>query len=764
MGIANTAPLATAFDRKSRIARNSSLLFDAGSTQYLQSKTNLVINTDDTMLVAFNIDLLDVVSDYLFEYGLYGALIDSNGFLFIWTKDTITQTGFTTIDLSDFINRTAHIAIAFDELNDHVRIYINGVLVFTKDLVPSSGVIVNGNDVVEIGRWQGTAPTGYSNNAISEFIICEYNQADFTEPAQVAYLFIEGIPSTVLHGFIFAHYPINEDLAFKADAAFVAVHGSFSVGDNVFFDVVEQYNYAKSSGVTAKHTKAIAFTDVQIGTAADSSYGSIRDFYSKTQNYNVGFNAGLSANLDSIIYEYRSNGNLGDATVGTLPDNSSFTFAWIGAVSSGITRSEVGAGEVMAQFETQNLEMSLRTSTILRLRLGGAVAGDFNLPFNFTTANQDRPMIVIVRFDTATLDVKWWLRFLDAPNAITSTAVSPSNWTRPNNAKAVIATGSLNHLRFIASEAKESDAVITAMLNLDFSTMASTFMDWIFQKKISLTLEDTVGTLNADLFRRTATSGVVGDVADVARPVDLEVFSGFQPAIQSFNIDNSFSIDTPTTVGDAVDDNDLTVLITLKFPSGTMAQAADRPLIQWPSHVTATKLMILIAGIVRSQNAGNSDIFTATNIETQIINVFIQNVLSVGSVTQNKVFVDNHLFATQQNSVTFDLTGDFLQVKGPDQDTDIIRFAAWSRLLSEREMLNYTKNMIIGHPVLVDQDALECYYLMNKKLFWEDGSNVLLTDLSLNKRDAKVFGLTGGTTALQLADVPNHLNVINSLR
>lgn len=90
------------------------------------------------------------------------------------------------------------------------------------------------------------------------------------------------------HSSCIAHYPLTERYAFKADSDFVAKHPQFSVGDNVFFDTVNQYNYAKTTPISAKHARAVNFTDAELGTGGDVRTQTNKfNFYEK--NINIWF-------------------------------------------------------------------------------------------------------------------------------------------------------------------------------------------------------------------------------------------------------------------------------------------------------------------------------------------------------------------------------------------------------------------------------------------------------------------------------------------
>lgn len=111
-------------------------------------------------------------------------------------------------------------------------------------------------------------------------------------------------------------------------------------------------------------------------------------------------------------------------------------------------------------------------------------------------------------------------------------------------------------------------------------------------------------------------------------------------------------------------------------------------------------------------------------------------------------------FATASPTVTFVHTGD---------DYYLLRDYYLSEQLSLKEKNSLTNNLLLTNPEARIQSKFAAYRNLNNASFYENGSNVLLSD-QINSKNATVSGLTGATSADQLADVPNHLTDINELR
>lgn len=93
-------------------------------------------------------------------------------------------------------------------------------------------------------------------------------------------------------------------------------------------------------------------------------------------------------------------------------------------------------------------------------------------------------------------------------------------------------------------------------------------------------------------------------------------------------------------------------------------------------------------------------------------------------------------------------------------------FAIWKGFVPREQLLRIINNTLPVNPTSLDGEDYECqlYLNFNEGSFSEDGTNVLLKDWSSFNHNVKAIGLTGATSADQLADVPNHLVDINSLR
>lgn len=123
---------------------------------------------------------------------------------------------------------------------------------------------------------------GISNENFVISHVCYFN--DLLTQQEISYIHTQGglIPESA-HESCVAHYPLTQRQYPKASADFIIKHPQFSLNDLVAFDVVEQYNYARVTPLTANHGELINFTDAEAGVDGLAPIGTaIKDFYLKT--------------------------------------------------------------------------------------------------------------------------------------------------------------------------------------------------------------------------------------------------------------------------------------------------------------------------------------------------------------------------------------------------------------------------------------------------------------------------------------------------
>ena len=232
----------------------------------------------------------------------YEAVIISGG-VTIDARNNVAKD--TNSENQDWINRKTHAFYNFDQSNTKIDCYINGELQWTKTDANFTGLSIDG--LLRISTWHVVAD--FFQGKLSH--ICVFNRLG-TEQEILGIWSEIGIVPPSIHANIVTHYPLTERFSFKATAAFIVKNTQFNVGDNVFFDIVEQYNYAKGSPLAANHIEAIAYTDAELGTGGNSSSQIVKnDFYNKTVVNKVG----MKLNQDGTLNER-----------GNIPNNAIFDF------------------------------------------------------------------------------------------------------------------------------------------------------------------------------------------------------------------------------------------------------------------------------------------------------------------------------------------------------------------------------------------------------------------------------------------------------
>ncbi len=94
-------------------------------------------------------------------------------------------------------------------------------------------------------------------------------------------------------------------------------------------------------------------------------------------------------------------------------------------------------------------------------------------------------------------------------------------------------------------------------------------------------------------------------------------------------------------------------------------------------------------------------------------------------------------------------------------DGSLFFVGIWKGILSPKKINQIVNNSLGANDL--DKDC-QLYLLFSNGNFSENGVDVLITDHSPESRTCEVIGLTGATSADRLADVPNHLTTINTLR
>ncbi len=573
---------------------------------------------------------------------------------------------------------------------------------------------------------------------VSDFILCNSSLT----PPEIKALYNHNLVPESTHLNIIKHLPMTEAFAFKADAAFVANHSEFSVGNNVFLDVVEQYNYAKGAPLTPQHAKTVNYADADVGAGGFGPNKTIKDFYTKEID-------------TSLAYDFTAQAD--DATI-TATDNAVTTgqaFSVYVRILKALALSSTNAYffDGFGNTTTHYWRILNRSSGIEIIGNTFSVRFAFPVPYDTLVKTNLAGVIVMPDF----LNASGWY-WQDIRGFKVFAIVTTNNFIGGD------LLGLLPHTLAgrNGSSAFNSESIISAISVFDGALTSAEIEEVFFKKGYSNSpkvVDIIIGETNSS-----------GDIESKIRtnsytPISQLPFidsRSLLPLLEdSFNIDETFSIQAPTSLGDAIADTEVSVMLTIKLPLAALPQAATRYIIRWGS-VTVTTLQIDSAGKVQARTGEFVDLFAAGSAETQIFTIFLNNKFVITGSDNCLTWKDAAQVEKTKNLVASDVTGENLTISGIDQDVEIIRCGVWSRLLSIREMLELSDNTLLANPTIEQQVGLEAFYNMNLGSFSENGVNVFLEDHSGNARDAIVAGLTGGSSAAQLADVPNHLSNIST--
>lgn len=301
----NSSPYRTGWQRKSRLNTESDLKFSGtnhvncitddrynlGTRDWAFSFLNDIDNTSTGWFFALNDASINVSINLIFNSGgipIRAQIDPSNNTL--QTFD-FSPSGFVNID------KKSHVVL--QRKGTEIELYINSVFIpqdtafnlLMGDEFDLSGV----NAKLNIGASTvgTTSLDGKENNF---YVFC-----DHLTQLEISYMHANGgdIPDSANSKRI-ANYPLTERFAFKADAAFVAKHPQFIVGDNVFFDAIEQDNYAKPYAYDNQNPLLADFTQSGTPIVANGSDGD-GNYLEFEYSGNVGGDALQTVDLVPIV-------------------------------------------------------------------------------------------------------------------------------------------------------------------------------------------------------------------------------------------------------------------------------------------------------------------------------------------------------------------------------------------------------------------------------------------------------------------------------
>lgn len=262
--------------------------------------------------------------------------VGSSGINIVYTAAT-NQLSFTIDTNNGVIQPTnalvvgeeiSHCVCVWDQTNQVVSLYLNGILNSSATAPAGTTLDNDGSEQTRIGFTNGS---GEANNFFAGSLqnVMIFSRAITGEEVDLIWQ-NGGYSPTSTHSGIISHWPLTEPLFYKATSGFIVKNTSFLVGDNVAMDTSEQYNYAKATAITANHGKMIGFVDGEIGIGNPSLIQSLKGFYNRenTFPYMVKTQPGLLRITEATGVDYS-----------VVDDTKDFTLVWIGSIPLGVASS-----------------------------------------------------------------------------------------------------------------------------------------------------------------------------------------------------------------------------------------------------------------------------------------------------------------------------------------------------------------------------------------------------------------------------------------
>lgn len=316
-------------------------LFSDGVSQFLKTDVDLPTLGGDFSICFFDERPASAINDCIIDIGNSGT-----NYLSIRTGlnaaahpyNIILISGGVTVDFgvidngdriqnSLYINKKTFVEMKFIQSETKIECWVNGSLDWSKTDANFTGLVFDGE--INIKAFHGGLIEYKGMNSH----ICVFNRL-LTFQENHFILKNGGIVPASAHANCLLHLPLTERYAFKADAAFVVLHPQFSVGDNIFFDAVEQYNYAVPVNAVSKS---------MIFTGSNSEVVNIPD--DASLKFGTGdFTVAVWVKIDTIgagqeiLSKHYSNYEL-------LINGSGNFVGYVGGLSNSVGSAVVSAGE-----------------------------------------------------------------------------------------------------------------------------------------------------------------------------------------------------------------------------------------------------------------------------------------------------------------------------------------------------------------------------------------------------------------------------------
>jgi len=295
------------YSKKTRI-NNTSCLFIERTGRYGQAvhSSNIDLKHNEQFAISFYY--------YMTDSDAVGTIISKLTGTLGWSINTYNTGTGITLELNDgLLDFKSWPGVVKKDSWNCITVYFNGTVGSN-----NTYLFVNGRQISDIGS---LAPTALSNSG-ADLILGRHTITDNTSinmgiqhivimkhATDLSLLKVKvfhenfhkyaGFVHKDTHLYAYAHYPCSEHTAYNT--------GSY----NVLFDVAKQYDYIKSSVLSANHMRLIGYTNDEVGTGNPSKQRYLKHFYDKDDTVKIGFkydsNTGYWTIPDNAAYVWNSN-------------------------------------------------------------------------------------------------------------------------------------------------------------------------------------------------------------------------------------------------------------------------------------------------------------------------------------------------------------------------------------------------------------------------------------------------------------------------
>lgn len=624
---------------------------------------------------------------------------DSGLGMFAFFSTTLTGTDSAGVAIGSVKGNKTHCSVS--KTTNVIKVKINTIEIISLTLTNSGDSRDFSGGKFVIGEINGTNPM---EGVLSQIVF--YNKALSNQENLYRYQNGGFIPESSKANCI-AHYALTERYAFKADAAFILNHPQFIVGDNVFFDLVESYNHAKITPLTANHAKAVNFTDDELGVINPSTQTVKKDFYNKeTGNF-----FGLKCNGTD---QYAQQDPLTTNIVTTNRDNITLYAFFTEINDTGVTQIPI------------------------LFRNGSAIS----FVFQFNVSGDDFELSVELNGSTgkATFDWSEWGKPLKVLGR--KLTEDPTGWTLNINGKILTPSSTTGTHGTTDTEFTFDQLTVGGAFSgggtFDFDGIISEVAMW---DRI-LTIEEERDLIGKD---KIPSTGLLERVyLEKTSAATIDTFAGNSLTLNNYTLAeyHTYFLEKST-----------------KLP-----EIREGLLIQTGISIAKTYTSIVGMGFtikLLTDIANLSDIITGLPVITKFrINgaEIADETALVAALNINNISHVDLEFASSSPTITFIHSG---------SDYYLLRDYYLSKNLTQKEAKKLTNNLLLANPTTgLFQKKFNYYALHNEGNYIAGATNpesVPLIDVDvIGNRES--LGWTGGDAATKLADLVTNLEAIEQLR